>query len=66
MQLKAEQTIERIFAAYEENPEILPKEVQLRASDADLHRVICDYLAGMTDRYALLEYNKLFDPQMRP
>ncbi|MDP7555849.1 MAG: hypothetical protein QGF31_06675, partial [Nitrospinota bacterium] len=28
-------------------------------------RVICDYVAGMTDRYAMDEYKKLFDPYSR-
>jgi dGTPase len=28
-------------------------------------RLICDYLAGMTDKYALEEYQKLFDPMAR-
>ena len=31
----------------------------------DLHRVVCDYLAGMTDRYAIQEYKRLFDPEER-
>jgi dGTPase len=30
-----------------------------------LHRVVCDYLAGMTDRYAIQEYKRLFDPEER-
>jgi dGTPase len=30
-----------------------------------LRRTICDYIAGMTDRFALKEYNKLFDPLER-
>jgi len=66
MQIKAKQTIEDIFSAYEKNPQILPLRVQVRASEGDFHRVLCDYLAGMTDRYALLEHSRLFDPQMRP
>jgi dGTPase len=66
MQIKAEQTITSIFESYIKNPEILPLEVQERSSNEDFHRVICDYLAGMTDRYALLEHSRLFDPQMRP
>lgn len=33
-----------------------------RDRDRSLHRVVCDYIAGMTDRYALQEYAKMFDP----
>ncbi|MGQ0603125.1 MAG: hypothetical protein ACT4QE_15695, partial [Anaerolineales bacterium] len=32
----------------------------------DLHRAVCDYLAGMTDRFALDEHYKLFDPYTLP
>ena len=30
----------------------------------DLHRVVCDYIAGMTDRFALDEHAKMFDPNV--
>jgi dGTPase len=66
MQIKAEKTLSDIFSAYEKTPQILPLEVQQRSDEVDFHRSICDYLAGMTDRYALLEHSRLFDPQMRP
>jgi dGTPase len=36
--------------------------VQLRIAKEGPRRVICDYIAGMTDRYALDEYKKLFNP----
>ncbi len=66
MQTKAERFIEELFNAYVEKPEILPKEVQARAQSRDFYRTICDYLAGMTDRFALKEYSKLFDPATLP
>ncbi len=66
MQTKAERFIEELFNAYVEKPEILPKEVQARAQTREFYRTICDYLAGMTDRFALLEYSKLFDPATLP
>jgi len=66
MQIKAEKTLSDIFSAYEKTPQILPLEVQQRSDEVDFHRSICDYLAGMTDRYALLEHSRLFDPQMTP
>jgi dGTPase len=31
-----------------------------------LERTVCDYIAGMTDRFAIEEYQKLFDPGMKP
>ena len=66
MQTKAERFIEELFNAYVEKPEILPKKVQARAQTRQFYRTICDYLAGMTDRFALKEYSKLFDPATLP
>lgn len=66
MQTKAERFIEELFNAYVEKPEILPKKVQARAQTREFYRTICDYLAGMTDRFALKEYSKLFDPATLP
>lgn len=66
MQTKAERYVAELFNTYIEKPEILPLKVQERAKDGDFYRTICDYLAGMTDRYALQEYSTLFDPDTRP
>ena len=66
MQTKAERILEDLFKAYIDNPEVLPSEVQERAREGELHRTICDYIAGMTDRFAQEEHSKLFDPLTRP
>ena len=66
MQVKAERILQDLFDAYGSDPEILPFEIQHKAADGDRHRVITDYIAGMTDRYALQEHSKLFDPQIQP
>jgi len=66
MQSKAERFIEELFNAYVEKPEILPKKVQAQVQTREFYRTICDYLAGMTDRFALKEYGKLFDPATLP
>lgn len=66
MQLKAEIFLRDLFKAYIENPQILPKEVQQEAESSDFYRTVCDYIAGMTDRFALQEHSKLFDPYSRP
>ncbi len=68
MAQKAEHFITSLFQAYLAEPEQLPPGVMARpAEDGDsLARVVCDYIAGMTDRYALQEYQKLFDPFTRP
>ena len=66
MQTKAERFIAELFAAYMKEPDMLPRETRLQLDEnASRARVIADYIAGMTDRYALDEWQKLFDPYMR-
>jgi dGTPase len=62
MHLKAERFIGQLFETYVNTPDILPKNIQILAKNNDLQRTVCDYIAGMTDRFALKEYSKLFDP----
>jgi dGTPase len=59
---KAKRFIKELFEVYLERPEGLPFNMQKRLKTDTTRRVICDYIAGMTDRYALDEYKKLFDP----
>ena len=65
MQIKAERIITALFEAYTAEPRQLPYKEQEKLASRELHRVVCDYVAGMTDRYALQEYAKLFDPLER-
>ena len=52
--------IEGLFAAYADAPERMPDPHLRRGSSGDpVERVICDYVAGMTDRFALDEYRRL-------
>ncbi|MFQ5398975.1 MAG: deoxyguanosinetriphosphate triphosphohydrolase [Anaerolineae bacterium] len=62
MHVKAERFISEIFHAYMREPKMLPAATQKRLEESPLPRVITDYVAGMTDRYALQEWQKLFDP----
>lgn len=62
MQSKAERFISEIFDAYIREPRMLPVKVQKGLERASRHRIVADYIAGMTDRYALEEWEKLFDP----
>jgi dGTPase len=66
MAMKAERIISDLFRAYLREPAILPVHVQELAEERGLERNICDYIAGMTDRFAVEEYQKLFDPVMKP
>jgi dGTPase len=65
MEEKAYRVIRRLFEAYDARPELLPPNVAAKLETEGKKRLICDYLAGMTDKYALEEYQKLFDPMAR-
>jgi dGTPase len=66
MQMKAERFIAGLFEAYMKEPDMLPRETREQLDDnATRARVVADYIAGMTDRYALDEWQKLYDPYMR-
>ncbi len=65
MQNKAERFIGEIFEAYVREPRMLPVKAQKSLSQESPHRVVADYIAGMTDRYALEEWEKLFDPYIK-
>lgn len=66
MKRRAERFIEQIFTTLIADPRQLPKECQANIERLPAERVIADYIASMTDRSALLEYRRLFDPLMRP
>jgi len=66
MATKAEKFISDLFNAYVSEPAQLPPNARQRVETVGLHRGVCDYIAGMTDRYALDEHAKLFDPYERP
>lgn len=66
MQMKAERIISDLFQAYCCEPAILPSHIQAWVNERGLERTICDYIAGMTDRYAVEEHQKLFDPATKP
>jgi len=59
MTAKARRIVADLFAAFLEEPKLLPIDHQIRAS-ANAARAIADYVAGMTDRYAIKEHQRLF------
>ena len=59
MSSKARLVIKELFAAFLENPRLLPNDYQKKDEDK-LVRSIADYIAGMTDRYAIKEHRRLF------
>ena len=57
---EAQSMLAAMFAGYRDNPQLLPRRFQGRAEQAGLARTVGDYLAGMTDRYARREFERLF------
>jgi dGTPase len=69
---KAQQVVKSLFDAFMQAPELMPPEHQQAAVRADTEwgsagraRAVADYIAGMTDRYAVLEHERMFDPAKR-
>jgi dGTPase len=72
MTLKARRVVEQLFEALAGEIRLLPEEYRDAAQRAALRdgvsgrvRIVADYIAGMTDRYAILEHQRLFDPAQR-
>jgi dGTPase len=61
---KADAIVRRLFQAYGDDPTAMPADWAAKAGEGDSGRAraIADYIAGMTDRFALSEYRRLFDP----
>src|SRR5688572_30409796 len=66
MSVRAERLISDLFNAYRTEAAMLPDHVQRTIEKRGLERTISDYIAGMTDRYAVEEHQKLFNPLERP
>jgi dGTPase len=62
MAAKGDRIVRALFAEFCRAPQLLPPRYAHRVGDAPPERVVCDYVAGMTDRYAQDEYLRLFQP----
>lgn len=59
---KAKDMLQRLFEYYIRNPEALPEDFQPQLSFDGMERTVCDYIAGMTDNYAVDKYTEIFIP----
>ena len=66
MQTRAERFIKALFSSYINEPRQLPDDYRAKLKEEAAHRVVADYIAGLTDRSALREYQQLFDPISKP
>ncbi|MDB6124487.1 MAG: dgt [Pedosphaera sp.] len=60
--LRAVKMLEELFNYYLKKPEQMGDQARKRIRKEGLRRAICDYLAGMTDRYAMQEHERIFGP----
>jgi dGTPase len=66
MTMKAQRVMTQLFETYMEEPQQMPPHVHRRIEEGEPQaRVVADYIAGMTDRFAFDEFQKLFDPYER-
>ena len=60
---KAYYIVERLYKYYLENIIKMPDTYVKIAKEENSQRAVCDYIAGMSDTFALREYNRLFIPK---
>ena len=59
---KTKNIINELYTYIKRSPEVLPKELKELTDDNDIDRAACDYVAGMTDRYAVKRFSEFFIP----
>lgn len=60
LRFKSANIIRQLFDAFAHDESLLPQQFQQKVATRGLHRVVADYISGMTDRYAFRQYNRLF------
>ena len=58
---RADAIVRRLFEAYLTDPSAMPPDWAARACQGERARAVADYIAGMTDRFAIAEHARLFD-----
>jgi dGTPase len=58
----AREMLKRLYDYYYNHPEAMPETFQPQMSFDGLERTVCDYIAGMTDKYAVDKYTEIFIP----
>jgi len=61
-EVKARSMLKRLYDYYYHHPEAIPEDFQPQLSFDGMERTVCDYIAGMTDKYAVDKYTELFIP----
>jgi dGTPase len=64
--VRAVKLLEKLFDYFLAHPKALGESARKRVKKTGLHRAVCDYLAGMTDRYVVLECERIFGQNTEP
>lgn len=59
---KGEEIIERLYEYFTAHPDMLPENEKSLSEKSDIHRTVCDYIAGMSDEYAIEMFKTIFLP----
>lgn len=65
MTSKAQDRLKALFEAYQANVKLIPAEFRATATNVSNERMIADYIAGMTDRFAIAEHDRILSPLSR-
>ena len=60
---KAKDMLKRLYEYYYTHPDALPEDFQPQLSFDGMERTVCDYIAGMTDHYAITVYSDIYIPK---
>ncbi len=60
---KAERIIKELYFYYLDNPEYIPENFRRYDDDVNPEIIVCDYIAGMTDRYVMYKFQEIFVPK---
>ncbi|MDQ0286702.1 dGTPase [Desulfofundulus luciae] len=63
---KAKNVVQYLYTYFTKHPEALPPEQLKRVDEVGVERVVCDYIAGMTDHFAITQFSRLFIPRAFP
>jgi dGTPase len=61
-EVKTQNILSELYCYIVKSPELLPHDMKKLLDTYDIHKVVCDYIAGMTDRYAVKKFHDIFIP----
>ena len=63
-EIKAQEMLIKLFEYYVKSPEKMPEQYRRNCDSEGVERCVCDFISGMTDRYAIETYNDIFIPKV--